>query len=87
MEPGNHFAEMRVFNPLGSVKDRIGMSMIEDAERRGVLKKETVIIEPTSGNTGIAAGLCCRRQGIPIDTDNARNDVLGTSHSTGNVGR
>ena len=42
------------FNPLGSVKDRIGMAMIEDAERRGVLKRDTVIIEPTSGNTGIA---------------------------------
>ena len=40
------------FNPLGSVKDRIGMAMIEDAEQCGILKQDTVIIEPTSGNTG-----------------------------------
>ena len=42
------------FNPLGSVKDRIGMAMIEDAEEKGILQKDTVIVEPTSGNTGIA---------------------------------
>ncbi len=42
------------FNPLSSVKDRIGVAMIEDAEKRGVLKKNTTIIEPTSGNTGVA---------------------------------
>ncbi|MCL2153467.1 MAG: pyridoxal-phosphate dependent enzyme, partial [Oscillospiraceae bacterium] len=46
-------AKLEYFNPAGSVKDRIAKAMIEDAEARGLLKQDTVIVEPTSGNTGI----------------------------------
>ena len=62
----NIYAKLEYFNPGGSVKDRIGMAMIRTAEEKGLIDKNTTIVEPTSGNTGIGLALTCAAKGYSL---------------------
>ncbi|WP_394173691.1 cysteine synthase A [Thalassotalea litorea] len=72
--PGvNVFVKVESFNPMGSVKDRLALGVIEDAEQRGLLKPGQTVVEATSGNTGIGLAMVCAQKGYPLVVTMAEN--------------
>lgn len=69
----NLFAKIEAFNPMGSVKDRLALGVIEDAEQKGVLRPGQTIVEATSGNTGIGLAMVCAQKGYPLVITMAEN--------------
>ncbi|MGD8341531.1 MAG: cysteine synthase A [Gammaproteobacteria bacterium] len=69
----NVFVKVEAFNPMGSVKDRLALGVIEDAERSGALKPGQTVIEATSGNTGIGLAMVCAQKGYPLVVTMAEN--------------
>ncbi|MGB1464220.1 MAG: PLP-dependent cysteine synthase family protein, partial [Parvibaculales bacterium] len=60
------FAKLEFFNPIASVKDRIGVAILDALETQGKIKADTVLVEPTSGNTGIALAFACAARGLEL---------------------
>jgi len=69
---GEIIAKLESFNPCGSIKDRIGYAMIEAAEEAGLIQRDTIILEPTSGNTGIALAFYLCGEGLSIGVNDCR---------------
>ena len=83
----NIFAKVEAFNPLASVKDRLAIAIIEDAEKSGALKPGQTVVEATSGNTGIALAMVCAAKGYPfvatmVETSPRANDRSAAVRST-----
>jgi cysteine synthase len=72
----NVYVKIEAFNPMGSVKDRLALGVIEDAERRGTLRPGQTVIEATSGNTGIGLAMVCAQKGYPLVVTMAENFSL-----------
>jgi cysteine synthase A len=69
----NLYVKIESFNPMGSVKDRLALGIIEDAEQSGVLQPGQTVIEATSGNTGIGLAMVCAEKGYPLVVTMAEN--------------